>query len=288
MKKYTAKEAKAKREEKVEAIMAQLETGVDELFSSDKYKTYLDTMSKFYSYSLYNCMLIAMQTEGKASYIAGYKAWQDKFNRHVKSGEKALSILAPIPHKYKKKVQNEDGTTEEVEGNYLTYRVVSVFDISQTEGEELPSIVVDQLPESEMEKRNKRLFARISKLANIPVSVEKLDDGSHGYFSPAKGVIVVKDGMTSTQTLKTLIHELAHSKLHGKGCEFEKADRHTMEVQAESVAYVVCSHLGIDTAEYSFGYVAGWSKGKEHKELEASLKAIKKIATEIISGIETK
>lgn len=279
---------KATKEDKIKEIMARLETGVDELFSSDKYKAYLDTMGKFYSYSLYNCMLIAMQTEGKASYVAGYKAWQDKFNRHVKSGEKALQILAPVPHKFKKKVQNEDGTTEEVEDKYLTYRVVNVFDISQTEGEKLPSIIVNELPESERENRNKRLFARISKLASIPVSVEKLDDGSHGYFSPSKGVIVIKDGMTSTQTLKTLIHEFAHSKLHGKGCEYEKADRHTMEIQAESVAYVVCSHLGIDTAEYSFGYIAGWSKGKEHKELEDSLRTIKKTATEIISGIETK
>ena len=287
MKKYSAKEAKERREQKVEAIMSQLETGVDEMFTSDKYRTYLITMSKFYNYSLYNCMLIAMQTEGKASYIAGYKAWQDKFNRHVKSGEKALQILAPVPHKFKKKVENDDGTTEEVEAQYLSYRVVSVFENTQTEGEELPTIV-KELPESEKESRCKRLFARISKLSTCPVSVEKIDGQSHGYFSPSKGIIVVKEGLTNTQSVKTLIHELAHSKMHGKGCEWEKVDRETMEVQAESVAYVVCSRLGIDSSEYSFGYIAGWSKDRKREELKASLKAIKKIASEIIDGIESR
>lgn len=287
MKKYDAAEAKERREAKVEAIMTQLENGVDEIFNSDKYKTYLTTMSKFYHYSLYNCMLIAMQTEGKASHVAGYKAWQENFNRHVKSGEKALQILAPVPHKYKKNVVNEDGTTEEVEGKYFTYRIVSVFDISQTEGEELPSIVVDQLPESEQEQRCKRLFKRICGLSEVPVSMEAIDNNCHGYFSISDNKIVVKKGMTSTQTVKTLVHELAHSKMHGKGCEFEDADRWTKEVQAESVAYIVCSRLGINSSEYSFGYIAGWSKDKKHDELKASLNIIKKIASEIIDGIES-
>lgn len=289
MAKYTmSAEAKANREEKLEAIKNQLETGVDELFNSDKYKTYLSVMSKFHHYSFGNCLLIAMQSEGKATQVAGYNAWKKDFNRQVKKGEKALQILAPVPHKFKKTIENDDGTTEEKEGQYLTYRIASVFDISQTEGDELPSIVVDELPESEKESKNKRLFTRISKLSAVPVSIEEVSGGAKGYFSPSEGKIVVKEGMTSTQTLKTLIHELAHSKLHCKGGEFEKADRETKEVQAESVAYVVCSYLGIDTSEYSFGYVVGWSKGRKHEELKASLNTIRKTASEIIDGIETK
>lgn len=278
---------KATKEDKIKEIMTQLETGVDEIFSSGKYAEYLKTMSKFHHYSLNNCILIAMQCP-EATHVAGYRAWQEKFNRHVKKGETALRIIIPIAHKYTKRVEKEDGSTEDVEAQYIKYTVGSVFNITQTEGEELPSISVDELPETEQESRCKRLYKRICGLSEASVTTEKIDGDCHGYFSPKDNRIVVKKGMTSVQTLKTLVHELAHSKMHGKGCEWEQVDRQTKEMQAESVAYVVCSHLGIDTSEYSFGYIAGWSQGKERKELTSNLEAIKKIASEIIDGVESK
>ncbi len=275
------------RDEQLKEIMDKLEAGVDELFSSEKFREYLDTMSRFYNYSVNNCILIAMQRPD-ATRVAGYRAWQQKFGRQVKKGEKAIKIIAPIPRSFKKEVKNDDGSTEETDIKFMSYRVTSVFDVSQTEGKELPTIAVEMLSNPGAEHRCERLFNRIAGLAPVPVEFKEINGGCKGYFSPSGMKIVIKDGMTNVQSLKTLVHEVAHSLMHGKGCEWELSDSRTKEVQAESVAYVVCARLGIDTGEYSFGYVAGWSKSREKKELIESLEAIRKIAGMIIDAIEGK
>lgn len=275
------------RDEQLKEIMEKLEAGVDELFSSEKFQEYLDTMSKFYNYSVNNCILIAMQRPD-ATRVAGYRAWQQKFGRQVKKGEKAIKIIAPIPRSFKKEVKNADGTAEEKDIKFMSYRVTSVFDISQTEGKELPSIAVEMLSDPGAEHRCERLFNRIARLAPVPVEFKEIEGGCKGYFSPSGMKIVIKEGMTNVQSLKTLVHEVAHSLMHGKGCKYEASDARTKEVQAESVAYVVCARLGIDTSEYSFGYVAGWSKSRDKSELVESLEAIRKTAGVIIDAVEGK
>lgn len=275
------------RDEQIKEITEKLEAGVDELFSSEKFREYLETMSKFYTYSVNNCILIAMQRP-EATRVAGYRAWQQKFGRQVKKGEKAIKIIAPIPRSFKKETKKEDGSVEEMDIKFMSYRVTSVFDVSQTEGKELPRITVEMLSDPREEHRCERIFNRISELAPVPVAFEEIDGECKGYFSPSGMRIAIKKGMTNVQSLKTLVHEVAHSLMHGKGCEWEESDAETKEVQAESVAYVVCSRLGIDTGEYSFGYIAGWSKNHEKKTLLTSLEAIRKTAGKIIDAIEGK
>lgn len=267
----------------IEEITKQLEEGVKGVYEGDGYKTFLDVMSKFYNYSANNCVLIAMQMP-TATLVAGYRSWENKFNRHVKKGEKAIKILAPIPHKFKKMIENEDGEQVEKEVQYTTFRAVPVFDISQTEGDDLPSIV-KELDGSVDGFKN--LFERLESISPVPVCFEDITGGANGYFSHAKKMIAIRQGMSEQQTVKTLIHEIAHALLHDKETGAEKdADKRTKEVQAESVAYTVCSWLGLDTSDYSFGYVAGWSEGKDVKELTASMEVIRKTAKEVIEGLQ--
>lgn len=268
----------------IKEITEQLEKGVKEVFNSDRYKNYLDTMSKFYQYSANNVMLILMQ-KPDASLIASYKSWQKDFKRNVKKGEHAIRILAPITHKYTKEVELQDGTKEEREGSWLSYMGVPVFDISQTEGESLPSLVTRLT--GDVEQFN-TLLANLIAVSPVQVEYEDIQSAALGYFNSAENRIAIKEGMAQEQTIKTLVHEIAHAMLHNDNGEESETDHDTKEVQAESVAYTVCKALGINTDEYSFGYIAGWSKGKEVKELTASMEVIRKTAKTIIDAIHGK
>lgn len=265
----------------IEEITKKLEQGVVEVFDSEKYKEYLAFVSKFYSYSVNNSILIWMQ-KPDASLVAGFKAWQTKFNRNVKKGEHGIKILAPIPHKFTKTEKDEDGNETEKVINYTSFRAITVFDISQTEGDDVPKFVTDL--EGNVE-RFEELVEHLINLAPCPVSFESFDSPAKGYYDHGENRIVVQPDMSEAQKLKTLIHEISHAILHGEDGEQKEADRHTKEVQAESIAYTVCSALGLDTSEYSFGYVASWSNGKEVKELTASMDVIRKTAAEMIETL---
>ena len=285
--------------ERMKEITDRLETGTQELFESERYKAYLTSMAKFHSYSFNNTLLIAMQG---GQLVAGYNKWRDDFHRNVKKGEKAIKILAPAPFKAKKEVQKLDAqgrpvmgkdgkpVTEVQEIQVPAFKIVSVFDVSQTEGEPLPSIGVEELTGSV--ERYGEFFKALEQTSPVPIGFEDIPGGSHGYYHLTEKRIAIQEGMSELQTLKTAIHEIAHSKLHAIDPEapaIEQADRpdsRTREVQAESVAYAVCQHYGLDTSDYSFGYVAGWSSGKDLKELKASLETIRATAHELITTID--
>lgn len=285
--------------ERMKEITDRLETGIQELFESERYKAYLTTMSKFHSYSFNNTLLIAMQG---GQLVAGYNKWRDDFHRNVKKGEKAIKILAPAPFKAKKEVQKLDAqgrpvmgkdgkpVTEVQEIQVPAFKIVSVFDVSQTEGEPLPSIGVEELTGSV--ERYGEFFKALEQTSPVPIGFEDIPGGSHGYYHLTEKRSAIQEGMSELQTLKTAIHEIAHSKLHAidpEATAIEQADRpdsRTREVQAESVAYAVCQHYGLDTSDYSFGYVAGWSSGKDLKELKASLETIRATAHELITTID--
>ena len=288
--------------EKLKEITDRLEQGITELFDSERYKEYLRVMSKFHNYSFNNTLLIAMQ-KPDASLIAGFSAWKNNFGRNVMKGQKGIKILAPSPFKIKKEMEKidpqtqkaiigKDGkpVTEEKEITIPAFKVVSVFDVSQTEGKEIPDIAVNMLT-GDVE-RYKDVFAALEKTSPVPVGFEKIEGGAHGYYHLEDKRIALDEGMSELQTLKTLIHEIAHAKLHDIDLNAPKEelenrpDRRTREVQAESVAYTVCQHYGLDTSDYSFGYVAGWSAGRELSELKSSLETIRSTAAEIINSID--
>lgn len=293
--------ADAKTEkQKVKEITDKLEEGLKELFESEKYKSYLSTMSKFHNYSVNNTLLIAMQ-KPEASLVAGFKAWQRNFNRHVNKGEKGIRILAPAPYIIKEERDKLDPVTgevmldkegmpqtEEVEVKIPAFRAVSVFDVSQTDGEPIPELETKELL-STVEGYEDFIKA-VTYVAPAPVSFEAIPGSSKGFFSPTENRIGVQEGMSESQTLKTMVHETAHSMLHSKEVDSDilapAKDRNTKEVEAESIAFTVCSHFGIDTSEYSFGYIAGWSSGRDMKELKSSLDTIRRTASELITGIE--
>ena len=271
----------ATKTNKIDEITEQLEQGVKNVFESAEYKAYLELVSKFYDYSINNVFLIFMQMP-TATHVAGFKAWQDKFKRHVKKGEKGIKILAPCPHKVKKEVEDENGNKTEKEIQYTTYRAVSVFDISQTEGEDVPSLTTELTGDV---ADFATTYKKLESLSPVPVGYEEIKSGAKGYYSPSEKRIAINSGMADVQTLKTLVHEIAHAKLHDEDGEEKDADRGTKEVQAESVAYIVCNELGLDTSDYSLTYVAGWSSGKETKELTASMDVIKRTAKEMIEAL---
>ena len=288
--------------QKVQEITDKLEEGLKELFESEKYKTYLSTMSKFHNYSFNNTLLIAMQ-KPEATLVAGYKAWQKNFERHVNKGEKAIRILAPAPYKLKEERDKLDPVTgemmfdengmpqkEQVEVTIPAFRAVSVFDVSQTDGKPIPELEAQELL-STVEGYEDFVQA-LMNVAPVPIGFEDIPGDSKGYFHTEEKRIAVQENMSESQTLKTMVHEVAHSMLHNKEInrddlmEAPAKDRNTKEVEAESVAYTVCQHFGIDTSDYSFGYIAGWSSGKDMKELKSSLDTIRKTASELITGIE--
>ena len=287
--------------EKLKEITDRLEQGITELFDSERYKEYLKVMSKFHNYSFRNTVLIAMQ-KPDASLLAGFSAWKNNFERNVMKGQKGIKIIAPSPYKIKQEMQKidphtqkpiigKDGkpVTEEKEITIPAYKVVSVFDVSQTEGKELPDIAVDELTGDV--DRYKDFFAALEKTSPVPIAFENIEGGSHGYYHLEDKRIAINEGMSELQTLKTAIHEIAHAKLHDIDLnapkdEQPRVDRRTREVEAESVAYTVCQHYGLDTSDYSFGYVAGWSSGRELSELKSSLETVRSAAAEIINSID--
>ena len=288
--------------QKVQEITDKLEEGLKELFESEKYKTYLSTMSKFHNYSFNNTLLIAMQ-KPEATLVAGYKAWQKNFERHVNKGEKAIRILAPAPYKIKEERDKLDPVTgemmfdengmpqkEQVEVTIPAFRAVSVFDVSQTDGKPIPELEAQELL-STVEGYEDFVQA-LMNVAPVPIGFEDIPGDSKGYFHTEEKRIAVQENMSESQTLKTMVHEVAHSMLHNKEInrddlmEVPAKDRNTKEVEAESVAYTVCQHFGIDTSDYSFGYIVGWSSGKDMKELKSSLDIIRKTSSELITGIE--
>ena len=289
--------------QQVREITDKLEQGIKELFESERFKEYLRTMSKFYSYSFNNTLLIAMQ-KPDATYVAGYTSWQRNFHRQVMKGEKGIKILAPAPYKTQEEREKIDPSTQkpmlDADGKPVTetveimrpaFKVVSVFDVSQTDGKELPDIMVDQLT-GDVE-RYEDFWRVLKEVSPVPVELEKIEGGAHGYYHLVDKRIAIDEGMGEMQTIKTLIHEIAHAKLHAidpdaKTAPEDRKDRHTKEVEAESVAYTVCQRYGIETSDYSFGYIAGWSSDKETKELKSSLETIRKTAAEMIESIDAK
>ena len=285
--------------DKVKEITARLEQGVQAIFDSDRYKEFLTAMSKFHDYSLNNTILIAMQG---GNLVKGFRQWEKEFDRHVKSGEKGIKIFAPAPYKVKKLVDKIDPETrkpmldregkpvkEEKEITVPAFKVVTVFDITQTEGKEFPDLSVKPLL-ADVEQYED-FFAALEKASPVPIAFEQINSGANGYFSLTDKRIAIKEGVSELQAVKTAIHEIAHAKLHDVDLnappeQQNRVDRHTREVQAESVAYTVCQHFGLDTSDYSFGYVAGWSSGKEMTELKASLETIQATAKELITEIE--
>ena len=291
-----------KSKDKVKEITDKLESGIKELFEGEKFKEYLDTMSKFHNYSFNNTMLIAMQ-KPDATLVAGFNSWKNKFERSVNKGEKGIQIFAPAPYKIKKEqtkldpdtdlpVLGKDGKPikEEVEVTIPAFKVVSVFDVSQTSGKELPTLGADEL--SGNVKDYEKFFNAVREASPVPIKFAEIDGTAKGFYHHEDKSITIKENMSEVQTIKTAIHEIAHAKLHDrdlKKSDVDKPkDRSTEEVEAESIAYTVCQHFGIDTSDYSFAYVASWGSGKDTPELKSSLETIRSTASELITAISDK
>lgn len=298
---------KQSNKERIKEITAGIEKGIMELFESDRYRNYLTTMSRFHRYSLNNVMLIHAQ-KPNATLVAGFSKWKNSFGRHVKKGEKGIQILAPTPYKIKVDKEKLDPDTklpmlddagkpitEEKEVTIPMFKVVSVFDVAQTEGKPLPQIsfsLTGDVAQYEV------FMEALRRTSQVPITIEPMEPGMDGYFHLEKQAIFLREGMSQVQTVCAAIHEMAHSRLHNYEKMTELADdgktilvpgekdRNTEEVEAESISYAVCQYFGIETADNSFGYIATWSQGKELKELRASLETINKTSSELISGIE--
>lgn len=286
---------KQTREEKMSAIQKKLEDGVREIFSSEKYREYISAMSRFPRYSINNSILIVSQLP-EASLVCGFKKWQTDFNRTVNKGEHGIMILAPIKGKTEvveevydenhRAVVDENGQhkTETVMREYQTFRPVYVFDVSQTSGDPIPALTEQLDKNVDSFDEMKQILMDISP---VPVSFEVISGGANGYYSPSSEKIVIDERLPQLQMVKTMIHEIAHATLK-HGSKEDKWDRQTKEVQAESVAYWVTQMMGLDTSEYSFGYISGWSKDKEMSELKESLDIIKQTADKLSLSIEEK
>lgn len=287
-------------QEQLKQLTEQLEQGVRDVFESDKYKCYLHTMSKLHTYSYRNMLLISMQCPD-ASMVAGAAAWRKDFERYPKKGTKAIKIIAPCPRTVDKEVDKIDPVTQTVmidaNGKPIkerirkiipAYRVVNVFDVSQTAGKEIKGLDLVKDLTGDV-PGYKDMITALRYAAPVGIRFDHIEGTAKGYYDAGEKRIVIKQGMSQAQTAKTIIHEIAHGKLHDTdfGTQSDKKlDRNTKEVQAESVAYVVAQHYGLDTSDYSFGYIASWSKGKDLDELEDSLEAIRNTADEIIQAVD--
>lgn len=280
----------------MDSIMQSLESGVEELFTSNRYQEFLKTMAKFHNYSFNNTMLIAMQRPD-ATLVTSYKNWQS-MGRQVMKGEKGITIIAPAPYKKMKEkevldenqrpIMGTDGKpkTEKVEVTVPHFKAVTVFDIAQTSGEPIQTLAPELLTAAVQDFDS--FMQAIQKISPVPIRFDEIDGNANGYYHNADKEIVIKKGLSESQTLKTAIHETVHAKLHDKeimeSLGVEK-DRLTKEVEAESVAYCVCSSFGLDTSDYSFPYIAGWSSSREMKEMKASMDVIRKTAGEMIDQL---
>ena len=295
-------EAQQSAQERVKEITDKLEAGLKALFEGDNFRQYLNTMSKFHNYSFNNTMLIALQ-KPDATLVAGFNSWKKNFERSVNKGEKGIKIFAPAPYK-KKKVQekidpetdlpvlDKDGkpVMEEVEVTIPAFKVVSVFDVSQTNGKELPTLGVDEL-KGNVENFEK-FFGVLKEVSPVPIKLAEIDGSAKGFYHQTDKEITIKSDMPEVQMIKTAIHEIAHAKLHDRDLRKSDLDNpkdtRTKEVEAESIAYTVCQHFGIDTSDYSFAYVASWGSGVDTPELKSSLETIRATASELITQIEDK
>ena len=284
-------------DERVAELTERLENGVKELYASDNYAQYITAMAKFHHYSFGNALLILFQRP-QATQVAGYNTWK-QLGRQVKRGEKGIMILAPCNFRASLEREKIDPLTGQAllgpDGKPLTekvkiapnrFKIAHVFDLSQTEGRELPQIGVSELTGDVADYTG--IYNRLTALSPLPVVQEDFQRSAKGYTSFTENRIVVKPGMSQVQTIKTLVHEIAHAKLHKPDDILDvprPGERRRKEVEAESIAYVVCQHFGIDTADYSLAYVAGWSKGRELTELKGSLNIIHATAGEIIDAI---
>ena len=290
MKKQGSKTSRSSRSDKLNAIMKKLEDGVKELFTSENYQNYLRTMSKFHHYSFNNTLLIALQ-KPDATLVAGYGAWQQKFHRQVKKGEHGITVIAPVPVK-EKDLKDRDPADPALSGDqdekiHMFFRPATVFDISQTEGEPLPSIGVDELTGSA--EGYQSFMEAMAALSPVPIRFDEIEGGAKGYYHTTYKEIVIQKDMSEAQTMKTCVHEVSHAILHDRDhmkAEGLTKDRYTKEVEAESVAFAVCAHFMLDTSDYSFPYIAGWSSSVDMKELKASMDTIRKTAGEIIESVE--
>lgn len=299
---------KMSNKDRLREITENIETGIKELFESDKYRQYLSTMSRFHRYSLNNTMLIYMQ-KPDATLVAGFNKWVNQFERHVKKGEHGITIIAPTPFKKKFEEQKLDPDTKapmlDKEGKIVTeekeveipmFRPVKVFDVSQTDGKPLPQLASDLAGNV---AQFDAFMEALRRTSSVPITVQPIHDGSDGYFSLTDQRIAIREGMSEVQTVSAAVHEIAHSLLHNREKERMAAaagdetkappkpkDRHTEEVEAESISYAVCQYYGIQTGENSFGYIATWSNGKELPELKASLETINKTASGLITDID--
>lgn len=297
---FDPKKATEDRKQEMKDITDRLEQGVSEIFQSEKYQQFLDTMAKFPQYSLNNNLLIMMQ-KPDATLCQSYTGWK-QMGRFVKKGEKGIRILAPAPYKMEreqdkldekgKAILDKDGepVKETVQINITAFKPVSTFDLSQTDGEPLPTIGASELTGSV--EGYETLFEAIKEASPVPIGFEDIKGGAKGYFHTEENRIAIQEGMSEVQNVKTAIHEMAHAKLHNMEAQKAREDggqtRSSKEVEAESVAYTVCQHFGIDTSDYSFAYVAGWSQGKEMPELKESLNTIRTAASELITAIDEK
>lgn len=296
--------------DRLKEITDSIERGIQELFDSDRYKQYLQTMSRFHNYSLNNVMLISMQRPD-ATHVAGYGKWQTSFSRHVKKGEKGIKIIAPTPHKKKveemlidpdtkQPMRGPDGALlkQEVEVVIPRFRAVTVFDVSQTDGKPLPTLAQNLTASVQ---NYEVMMEALRRTSPVPITIESIHDGSDGFYSHASRSITVRKGMSESQTISTAVHEIAHAKLHSRPDAqpeyqptetaeremlFTAKDQRTKEVEAESIAYAVCQYYGIETADNSFGYIASWSKGRELAELRSSLETINKTSAALIDTID--
>lgn len=288
-------ERKDKKNEKIQELTEKLQTGIQELYDSDKYRDYLTTMAKFHHYSFNNSLLIWAQRPD-ATAVAGYRAWQTKFERTVNPGAKGIMIYEPSNFKrtLREVVKDEDGNpvldqdgnkvTRAVERTFPSFKVGYVFALEDTSGKPLPSIV--SIIDKDVSNFDSVMDA-LQKVSPAPIRFDSVDGGANGYYDLLKREIVVKDTLPQAQKIKTAVHEVAHSILHDKidGLD-QDANKREMEVSAESVAFVVCQYFSLNTSEYSFGYVGSWSAGKELKELQTKMEIIRSTAHTIISGIE--
>lgn len=276
--------------ERLKALTDQLEQGVSDIFQSGQYAAYLTAMSKFHHYSFGNTMLIFMQCPN-ATNVAGYHDWRRNFGRQVKRGERGITILAPCPYRRKEEVEEDasDGSpaTSVQWVQRMGFRTVTVFDVSQTEGKPLPELVKKLTGDV---AQYESMVAALRSISPYPISMESFPGGAYGCCNFVERRILVQPDMSQIQTIKTMIHEVSHAKLHAPPEKTEELPQHKQrfvrEMEAESVAYVVCQHFGIDTSDYSFGYVAGWSHGKELSQLRESLDLIRNTAAELIDGID--
>lgn len=283
------------RQEKLKALTEQLEKSIQDFMESEKYKAFLSSMAKFHHYSLNNQILIAVQ-KPDSTLCASYTTWQ-KQNRYVKKGERGIQIVCPAPYKkeYLKDVIDKttgkpellpDGKAKQeiVQKVIPFFKVGYVYDISQTEGQPLPEIA--DILEGDLDEGLKSLKEAMLQVSPVPVRFQPIDGEANGFYSPATKEIVVDSTLSEKHSLKTLIHEISHAMLHNPEASGSQSTRETKEVEAESVSYVVCQYYGLDTSEYSFGYIADWSTDKTTPELKASLENIRNTSNEIISNVE--